>query len=84
MFFILFLLDIRRIVIRYRAKIQPIFKYGIKLASHFLIKAGRNLKSLFFLFILRRIFLISGINRLNSIIRLAKYPISLQGEYLTT
>ena len=68
----------------YQAKIQPIFKYGIKLASHFLIKAGRNLKSLFFLSILRRIFLISGINRLNSIIRLAKYPISLQGEYLTT
>lgn len=53
MFFILFLLDIRRIIIRYQAKIQPIFKYGIKLASHFLIKAGRNLKSLFFLSILR-------------------------------
>ena len=79
-----FLLDIRRIVIRYPTKIQSIFKYGIKLASHFLIKASRNLKSWFFLSILGRIFLISGINRLNSIIRLAKYPISLQGEYLTT
>ena len=78
------LLDIRRIVIGCRAKIQPIFKYKIKPASHFLIKAGRNLKSLIFLSILRRIFLISGINRLNSIIRLAKYSISLQGEYLTT
>lgn len=84
MFFILFLLDIRRIVIRYRAKIQPIFKYGIKLSSHFLIKTSRILKRLFFLSILLRILLISGINRLNSIIRLAKYPISLQGEYLTT
>ena len=79
-----FLLDIRRIVIRYRAKIQSIFKYGIRIAGHFLIKASRNLKSWFFLFILGRIFLISGINRLNSIIRLVKYPISLHCEYLTT
>lgn len=84
MFFILVLLDIRRIVIRYPTKIQSIFKYGIKLASHFLIKASRNLKSWFFLSILGRIFLISGINRLDSIIRLVKYPISLHCEYLTT
>ena len=39
---------------------------------------------MFFLSILRRIFLISGINRLDSIIRLVKYPISLHCEYLTT
>ena len=49
-----------------------------------MIKTSRILKRLFFLSILLRILLISGINRLNSIIRLAKYPISLQGEYLTT
>lgn len=54
------------------AKIQPIFKYRIRIPSHFLIKASRNLKTLFFLSILRRILLISGINRLNCIIRLVK------------